>query len=334
MSAPILQVQDLRAEFVTPDGIVSAVNGVSLTLERGKTLVLTGESGSGKTSIGLALLGLLPHPGRVTGGRVDFKGRDLLTLPQDQMRMVRGKEVAIVFQDASTGLNPVLSVGQQVEEIITNHVQISKKEAKRRSVDVLAEMGLPEPGEVAKRYPFQLSGGMAQRVMIAIATALKPEVLILDEPTSALDVTVQAAILDDLTKLQRQQDTAILLITHDLGVVAQMADNVAVMYAGYVVEQGDAQTLFSLPRHPYTWSLLASRPRWDRDGDQRLAVIKGTPPSLLDLPAECPFVPRCPKATSVCRIDPMPALGPIDSDDHLIACYNPVYQQDLDEVSA
>jgi oligopeptide/dipeptide ABC transporter ATP-binding protein len=334
LTEPILQVQDLRAEFVTPDGIVSAVNGVSLALERGKTLVLTGESGSGKTSIGLAVLGLLPHPGRVTGGRVDFKGRDLLTLPADDLRKVRGKEVAIVFQDASTGLNPVLSVGQQVEEIITNHLHLSRKEAKQRAVAVLAEMGLPEPDEVAKRYPFQLSGGMAQRVMIAIATALKPKVLILDEPTSALDVTVQAAILEDLTKLQHQQDTAILLITHDLGVVAQMADNVAVMYAGYVVERGDAQTLFSTPRHPYTWSLLASRPRWDRDDDRPLAVIKGTPPSLLDLPEQCPFVPRCPKATSVCRNDPMPALGPIDSAEHLIACYNPVYQQDLDEVSA
>jgi oligopeptide/dipeptide ABC transporter ATP-binding protein len=331
---PILQVQDLSAEFVTPDGIVSAVNGVSLTLEPGRTLVLTGESGSGKTSIGLSILGLLPHPGRVTAGRVLFKGRDLLTLPPEDLRRIRGREIAIVFQDASTGLNPVLSVGQQVEEIITNHLNISRKEARRRSVQVLDEMGLPEPDEVARRYPFQLSGGMAQRVMIAIATALKPEVLILDEPTSALDVTVQAAILDDLSKLQEQQNTAILLITHDLGVVAQMADNVAVMYAGYIVEQGDAQTLFSLPRHPYTWSLLASRPRWDRDDDGPLAVIKGTPPSLIDLPAECPFVPRCPKATSACRADPMPALAPIDSPGHLIACYNPVYQQDLDEVSA
>jgi peptide/nickel transport system ATP-binding protein len=334
VSEPILQVQDLHAEFVTPEGIVSAINGVSLQLERGKTLVLTGESGSGKTSIGLSLLGLLPHPGRVTGGAVVFKGRDLLNLPSDELRHVRGKEVAIVFQDASTGLNPVLSVGQQVEEIITNHLSMSKKEAKRRSIEVLAEMGLPEPELVAKRYPFQLSGGMAQRVMIAIATALKPEVLILDEPTSALDVTVQASILEDLVKLQRQQDTAILMITHDLGVVAQMADDVAVMYAGYIVEQGDALTLFNTPRHPYTWSLLASRPRWDREDDRPLAVIKGTPPSLIDLAEECPFVPRCPKATSVCRIDPMPDLGPIDSDDHLIACYNPVYQQDLDEVSA
>ncbi|MEO8457677.1 MAG: ABC transporter ATP-binding protein [Chloroflexota bacterium] len=334
MSDPILQVQDLRAQFFTPDGVVSAVNGVSFDLERGKTLVMTGESGSGKTSIGLAILGLLPHPGRITGGRVLFNGRDLLALPADEFRRIRGKEIAIVFQDASTGLNPVLSVGQQVEEIITNHLDMPRKEARRRSVEVLAEMGLPEPQEVAKRYPFQLSGGMAQRVMIAIATALKPDVLILDEPTSALDVTVQAAILEDLTKLQQQQHVAILLITHDLGVVAQMADDVAVMYAGYVVEQGDAHTLFGRPRHPYTWSLLASRPRWDRDGEHRLAVIKGTPPSLVDLPEECPFVPRCPKATSVCRIDPMPAMVPIDTDDHFIACYNPVYQQDIDEAAS
>jgi oligopeptide/dipeptide ABC transporter ATP-binding protein len=326
---PILQVQDLRAEFVTPDGAVSAVNGVSLNLERGRTLVLTGESGSGKTSIGLAILGLLPHPGRITSGRIVFNGRDLMTMPAEELRRVRGKEIAIVFQDPSTGLNPVLSVGQQVEEIITNHLDVPHKEARRRSVAVLAEMGLPEADEVAKRYPFQLSGGMAQRVMIAIATALKPKVLILDEPTSALDVTVQAAILEDLSRLQKEQDTAILLITHDLGVVAQMADSVAVMYAGYIVEEGDAQTLYSRPRHPYTWSLLGSRPRWDREEHRPLAVIKGTPPSLIDLPEQCPFVPRCPKATSICRSDPMPPLATIDLPGHRAACYNPVYQDEL-----
>ncbi len=329
MDDPILQVKDLRAEFVTPDGIVSAVNGVSLNLERGRTLVLTGESGSGKTSIGLSLLGLLPHPGRITSGSIVFKGRDLMALPPEEMRRVRGKEIAIVFQDPSTGLNPVLSVGQQVEETITNHLDLSRKEARQRTEEVLAETGLPDPREIAKRYPFQLSGGMAQRVMIAIATALKPEVLILDEPTSSLDVTVQAAILEDLQRLQRQQDTAILLITHDLGVVAQMANSVAVMYAGYIVEESDAQTLYSRPRHPYTWSLLASRPRWDREENRPLAVIKGTPPSLIDLPDQCPFVPRCPKATSVCRIEPMPPLARIDLQGHKAACYNPVYQDEL-----
>jgi peptide/nickel transport system ATP-binding protein/oligopeptide transport system ATP-binding protein len=330
---PILQVQDLRAEFVTPDGIVRAVNDVSFSLAPGKTLVLTGESGSGKSTIALAIMGLLPTPsGRVTAGSVYLKGRELLTMDAEQRRMLRGREIAIVFQDPSSSLNPVLSVGQQVEEIITNHLDVTRREARRRAIEVLRRIGLPEPAEVVKRYPFQLSGGMAQRVMIAIATALLPDVLILDEPTSALDVTVQAAILDDLQRLQREHGTSIVMITHDLGVVAQMADDVAVMYAGSIVEYSDAQAVFSRPRHPYTWSLLNSRPRWDKDRDDahRLMAIRGTPPSLIDLPDECAFLPRCPKATSICRVEPTPPLGPIEGNGHLIACYNPIYMDDND----
>jgi peptide/nickel transport system ATP-binding protein/oligopeptide transport system ATP-binding protein len=233
----------------------------------------------------------------------------------------------MVFQDPATGLNPVLSVGQQVQEIITTHLDVSRQEAKQRMLAVLAQMGLPEPEQVATRYPFQLSGGMSQRVMIAIATALNPKVLILDEPTSALDVTVQAAILEDLRRLQSQYGTTIMLITHDLGVVAQMADSVAVMYAGSVVEQADARTLFARSRHPYTWALLASRPRWDREGDGPLAAIKGTPPSLIDLPDACPFLPRCQKATNVCRSEPAPVLTSEDAG-HFFACYNPIYQEE------
>jgi oligopeptide/dipeptide ABC transporter ATP-binding protein len=331
LQEPILRLEDLRAEFVTPDGVVRAVNGVSLDLRRGETLVLTGESGSGKSTVGLSILNLLPHPGRITGGHVYLNGRDLLTLPPEEMRRIRGREIAMVLQDPSTGLNPVLSVGQQVEEVITTHLPVSKKEAKRQAVETLAKMGLPDPEEVTKRYPFQLSGGMAQRVMIAIATALNPEVLIMDEPTSALDVTVQAAILDDLARLQQEHGTSIILITHDLGVVAQMADRVAVMYAGYVAEYGDVTTLFEAPRHPYTWSLLASRPRWDRDDAGRLAAIKGTPPSLIDLPDECPFLPRCSKATTVCRTEPTPALTQMESAGHLAACYNPMYREEAEE---
>jgi oligopeptide/dipeptide ABC transporter ATP-binding protein len=328
---PILQVQDIRAEFATPDGIVRAVNDVSFSLGRGRTLVLTGESGSGKSTIALAIMGLLPSPaGRITAGHVLLEGRDLLALQPDEMRLLRGKEIAIVFQDPSSSLNPVLSVGQQVEEIITNHLAVSKREARRQAIDVLRRIGLPDPADVVKRYPFQLSGGMAQRVMIAIATALQPSVLILDEPTSALDVTVQAAILDDLQKLQREQETSILLITHDLGVVAQMADDVAVMYAGHIAEYGTAQEVFARPRHPYTWSLLQSRPRWDKDREElgRLLAIRGNPPSLIDLPDECPFLPRCPKATSICRIEPAPRLTPVEGDGHLTACYNPMYLDD------
>jgi peptide/nickel transport system ATP-binding protein/oligopeptide transport system ATP-binding protein len=327
LEEPILQLDSLSAEFVTPDGVVQAVNGVSLSVRPGRTLALMGESGSGKTSVGLCILGLLPYPGRITAGRVLYAGTDLLGLPSEEMRHVRGREIAMVFQDPATGLNPVLSVGQQVEEAITTHLDVSRREARRQSLEVLAAMGLPEPEEVVKRYPFQLSGGMAQRVMIAIATALNPRVLILDEPTSALDVTVQAAILEDLKQLQRRRGTALLLITHDLGVVAQMADEVAVMYAGSIAERAPSITLFGRPRHPYTWSLLGSRPRWDRDGSTRLTAIRGTPPNLVDLPDRCAFLPRCPKATNACRTEPAPALEALEPG-HEAACYNPIYQDD------
>ena len=328
MSDTILRLEDLRAEFLTPDGVVKAVNGVSLSLRRGATLALTGESGSGKSSIALSILNLLPHPGRIASGRIFFNDTDLLGLTNEEMRHVRGRQIGMVFQDPATGLNPVLSVGQQVEEIITTHLSVSKREAKHRSLEVLAQVGLPDPDLVARRHPFQLSGGMAQRVMIAIATALNPEVLILDEPTSALDVTVQAAILEDISQLQQRHGTSIILITHDLGVVAQMAADVAVIYAGAVAEYGPVAPVFQGPRHPYTWSLLASRPRWDQEAHSRLPAIRGTPPSLIDLPDECPFLPRCPKATLVCRNDPSPALQPIGEASHLVACYNPMFQAD------
>ncbi len=326
MQEPILKLENVSAEFLTPEGTVNAVNDVSLALKPAGTLAVTGESGSGKTSIGLCILNLLPHPGRISGGRIYFQGTDLLTLTNEEMRRIRGREIAMVFQDPSTGLNPVLPVGEQVQEAITTHLDMPKREAKKRSVDVLAQLGLPEPEQVAARYPFQLSGGMAQRVMIAIATALDPQVLILDEPTSALDVTVQAAILEDLKQLQESRGTSLLLITHDLGVVAQMADEVAVMYAGSVAEYASVDSLFRRPRHPYTWSLLRSRPRWDRDERDRLTAIRGTPPSLLDLPDECPFLPRCPKATTVCRTEPTPVLREMD-EGHLAACYNPIYHE-------
>ncbi len=326
MDDVILQVQDLKVEFATPEGTVKAANGVTLSLRRGATLALTGESGAGKTSVGLAILNLLPHPGRIVGGGVYFEGMDLLSLAPEQMRRVRGREIAMVFQDPATGLNPVLSVGEQVAEIITTHLSVSKREARRHSLEVLAEMGLPEPEEVVKRYPFQLSGGMAQRVMIAIATALKPKVLIADEPTSALDVTVQAAILDDLAQMQRRHGTSILLITHDLGVVAQMAQEVAVMYAGSLVEVSPVRNLFDRTLHPYTWALLASRPRVDEAERRRLTSIRGAPPDLAKLPLECPYLPRCPKATSVCRTEPAPPLTELEQA-HQVACYNPIYQE-------
>lgn len=320
----ILRIEDLVAEFATPDGDVRAVNHVTLSLRRGSTLAITGESGSGKSTLALSVLNLLPHPGHILNGAIYLDDRDLLTIKPSDLRAIRGRDVAMVFQDPATGLNPVLTVGQQVEEIITTHLDVSKKEAKRRSVEVLAEMRLPDPAEICGRYPFQLSGGMAQRVMLAIATALNPKVLILDEPTSALDVTVQASILEDLARLQDRDGTSIILITHDLGVVAQMADDVAVMYAGSIAEYADAATLYARPRHPYTWSLLASRPRWDRESSEPLPGIRGTPPSLVDLPDECAFLPRCQKATSECRIKPPPRSEELEPR-HLAACYNPIY---------
>ncbi len=329
MDDPILRIEGLSAQFDTPEGAAKAVRDVSLTLRRGTTLALTGESGAGKTSVGLALLNLLPYPGRITAGRVLFNGTDILALPPEEIRQLRGREIAMVFQDPVTSLNPVLSVGAQVEEIITAHLPVTKREARDRSLEVLAQMGLPEPQEVARSYPFHLSGGMAQRVMIAIATALNPKVLIADEPTSALDVTVQAAILDDLRQLQQLSGTSILLISHDLGVVAQMADEVAVMYAGSIVEFGDVRTVFQRPRHPYTWALLRSRPRWDREQTRPLPAIRGSPPNLTELSAECPYLPRCPKAPSVCRTQPAPALAELEPG-HSAACYNPIYPSEAD----
>jgi oligopeptide/dipeptide ABC transporter ATP-binding protein len=327
---PILRLDNVIAEFVTPEGVIRPVNDVSLQLQRGATLALTGESGSGKTSVALCILNLLPHPGRIIAGRILFEGTNVLTLGSEEIRRIRGREIAMVFQDPATGLNPVLSVGQQVEEAITTHLDVSKREARNRSLVAMAQAGLPDPKDIISRYPFQLSGGMAQRVVIAIATALDPEVLILDEPTSALDVTVQAAILEDLKRLQERTGTSILLITHDLGVVAKMADEVAVMYAGSIVEQAPAVPLFEKPRHPYTWSLLNSRPRWDQEVDGPLTAIRGSPPALHELGEECPFLARCPKATSVCRTDPAPALSDFGYK-HLAACYNPIYHRELVE---
>lgn len=327
MEEPVLRVRDLSVEFATPEGVVKAVNSVSFELSPGRTLALTGESGAGKTSVGLATLNLIPYPGRITAGSIHLDGKDLLTLEPEELRQVRGRDIAMVFQDPATGLNPVLSVGAQVEEIITAHLSVSKREARDHSLEVLRQIGLPEPEEVAKSYPFHLSGGMAQRVMIAIATALNPKVLIADEPTSALDVTVQAAILDDLRQLQQRSGTSVLLISHDLGVVAQMADDVAVMYAGSIIESGDVTAVFQRPRHPYTWALLRSRPRMDQDELRPLPAIRGAPPDLARLPQECAYLPRCPKAVTACRTDPAPPLAELQAGQSA-ACYNPIAYDD------
>ncbi len=323
MNDVILEVRDLYAQYADGSKRVRAVDGVSFSLRRGAILALVGESGCGKTTIALAILGLLPHPGQVIRGEVHFAGNDLLSMSQAELRRLRGREISMIFQDPVAGLNPVLSVGQQVEEIVTAHTRTSKHEARRLVYDALQRVGLTEPEHLAKRYPFQLSGGMSQRVIIAIATVLNPKVIIADEPTSDLDVTVQAGILNELERLRMERGVSILLITHDLGVVAQMADEVAVMYAGRIAEQGPAHDVFRRPRHPYTWSLLATLPRLDQ-ARRPLEAIKGSPPDLAELPAECAFLPRCRKAVSACRTQPSPALTEL-APGHQAACYNPVY---------
>ncbi len=323
MSDVILEVRDLYAQYGNGSKRVKAVDGVSFSLRRGRVLALVGESGCGKTTIALAILGLLPHPGRVVAGEVRFGGNDLLSLRGEELRRLRGREISMISQDPMSGLNPVLSVGEQVEEIITAHTKASKQEARRLVEDALERVGLTHPERLTRQYPYQLSGGISQRVFIAIATVLNPKVVIADEATSALDMTVQAGILRELDRLRQERGISILLITHDLGVVAQMADEVAVMYAGRIAEHGRTRDVLRRPRHPYTWSLLATLPRLDQDRHP-LVPIKGSPPDLAELPAECAFLPRCRKAVSECRTKPSPPLTELIPGQRA-ACYNPVY---------
>jgi oligopeptide/dipeptide ABC transporter ATP-binding protein len=325
---PLLRIEGLRTQYYDDrKQVLTAVDGVSLELNRGEILGIVGESGCGKSTLGLSILNLVPHPGYIDDGRVLFNGRNVLEMSRDDLRDLRGRDISMIFQDPVAGLNPVLSVGEQVEEIITAHRGVTKKEARKTALDLLASMGLADPERIAGRYPFQLSGGMAQRVMIATAMALKPSILIADEPTSALDMTVQAQILEELRRL-RSQGVAILLITHDFGVIAQMADRVAVMYAGRIAETGDTDTLFERPRHPYTWALLESLPRLHVDV-ARLRQVGGRPPDMTKLTPQCAFVPRCSKARNDCRALPSPPLDEIEPG-HYVACFNPVYQPDDD----
>jgi oligopeptide/dipeptide ABC transporter ATP-binding protein len=310
--------------------VTTAVDGVSLELHAGEILGIVGESGCGKTTIALSLLNLVPYPGSIDSGAIYFNGRDVLEMDGDELRDLRGRDISMIFQDAIAGLNPVLTIGQQVEEIMTAHGVTDHREARRRAIELLEAMGLSDAEGVANRYAFQLSGGMAQRVMIATAMALKPAILIADEPTSALDVTVQAQILEELRRL-RNQGVSIILITHDFGVIASMADRVAVMYAGRIAEQGDIDSIFYKPRHPYTAALLAALPRLNQDLSSLLQV-GGRPPDMSKLSPQCAFVPRCPKVRNECRSLDSPALEEV-SPGHFAACYNPVYHPDDDEES-
>jgi oligopeptide transport system ATP-binding protein len=304
--APLLDVRDLHVEFRTRDGVARAVNGVDLRVAAGETLAVLGESGSGKSVTAQAVMGILDTPpGRVTGGEVRFKGRDLLTLPEEERRGLRGAEMAMIFQDALSALNPVLTVGDQLGEMFTVHRGMSRRDARAKAVELMDRVRIPAAAQRVRDYPHQFSGGMRQRVMIAMALALEPALIIADEPTTALDVTVQAQVMDLLAELRREYAMGLVLITHDLGVVADVADRIAVMYAGRIVEEAPVHDLYKAPAHPYTRGLLDSIPRLDRKGAE-LHAIRGLPPSLTDIPPGCAFHPRCPRARDVCLTDEPP----------------------------
>jgi oligopeptide/dipeptide ABC transporter ATP-binding protein len=320
--APLLEVRDLTVSFRTQDGTVHAVDNVSFTVNRGEVLGIVGESGSGKSVTAMTLMRLILDQNAVFSGEVLFDGRDLMQLSQRDMLQVRGTKIAMIFQDPMTSLNPVYRVGWQIEEQLRAHESMSAKQARRRTLELLGAVGIPNPQARVDDYPHQFSGGMRQRVMIAMGISCNPDVLIADEPTTALDVTIQAQILELIASLQREFDSAVVLITHDLGVVAEVANRVAVMYAGRIVEYAEVRELFRGPQHPYTWGLLGSISRMDRPRQRRLAAITGQPPSLISLPAGCSFRPRCPHAFDRCRAE-RPDLVARSGAGHLDACFLP-----------
>jgi oligopeptide/dipeptide ABC transporter ATP-binding protein len=319
---PLLSVEDLRVQFWTRRGTIHAVNGISFDIAPGETLGIVGESGCGKSVTSLAILGILPRAGRATSGRAMFEGRDLLQLSDRQLRQVRGKEIAMIFQDPMTSLNPVLTIGRQITEALETHFGMKGKVAEHRAAELLDRVGIPSAKARVRDYPHQFSGGMRQRAMIAMALACKPKLLIADEPTTALDVTIQAQILDLLRELVAEENAALILITHDLGVVAGMCERVNVMYAGMFMETGSATQLFARPRHPYTVGLLQSIPRLDAARREKLHPIEGVPRDMLSAPQACPFQPRCRYEVEQSRQE-VPALEEIESG-HKVACFNPV----------
>jgi oligopeptide/dipeptide ABC transporter ATP-binding protein len=321
-SAPLLDVRGLRTSFHTRDGVVRAVDGIDFHVGRGEIMGLVGESGCGKSVTSLSIMGLVARPGRIEGGEVWFDGRDLLTLGGDEMRKLRGDRLAMIFQQPQSSLNPVWDIGRQIGEVLELHRNMKRGPARQRALELLRMVGIPDPERRLKSFPHELSGGMAQRVMIAMALACEPELLIADEPTTALDVTIQAQILDLMRNLREQTGTAIILITHDLGVVAEMADRVAVMYAGEIVEQTDIVTLFREPRHPYTRGLIASIPVVGNVRES-LSVIPGNVPNLIELPKGCRFAPRCASRVAednAMAIDVHPGLHPLEPG-HDVRCW-------------
>ncbi|MFF8441372.1 ABC transporter ATP-binding protein [Streptomyces californicus] len=308
----LLEVRDLHVEFHTREGVAKAVNGVDYSVAEGETLAVLGESGSGKSVTAQAIMGILDMPpGKIAGGEILFKDQDLLKLKPEERRRIRGQEMAMIFQDALSSLNPVLTVGQQLGEMFVVHRGMSRKDAKAKSVELMDRVRIPAAKERVNQYPHQFSGGMRQRIMIAMAMALEPSLIIADEPTTALDVTVQAQVMDLLAELQREYNMGLILITHDLGVVADVADKIAVMYAGRIVETAPVHEIYQVPAHPYTKGLLRSIPRLDQKG-RELYAIKGLPPNLTRIPPGCAFNPRCPIARDVCRTD-VPPLYEVDA---------------------
>jgi len=321
----ILQVKNLRTYFNTDEGIVKAVDGVSFDLRKGETLGIVGESGSGKSVTNLSVINMIPSPpGRIAGGEILYHGKDMLKMSKKEIRQIRGNKISMIFQDPMTSLNPFLRISTQMIETIQLHQGLDKKAAKEKAIEMLKLAGIPGPEKRVDQYPHQFSGGMRQRVMIAMALSCNPEILIADEPTSALDVTIQAQILDLMKDLTERLGTAVILITHSLGVVAGTCDTVCVMYAGRFVERGPTDVIFESPMHPYTQGLIRSVPRLDREEDERLSSIRGQPPNVIDLPDCCPFYPRCDKAMDICR-KKYPAWKTLD-DGRTVGCW--LYSED------
>jgi oligopeptide/dipeptide ABC transporter ATP-binding protein len=330
--APLLSVEDLRVEFSTRRGTVHAVNGISFAIAPGETLGIVGESGCGKSVTSLAVLGLLARNGRVVSGRALFEDRDLIRQSDRALRQIRGREIAMIFQDPMTSMNPVLTIGRQIREVLETHFGMDRKAALRRAAELLDRVGIPSADARVRDYPHQFSGGMRQRAMIAMALACQPKLLIADEPTTALDVTIQAQILNILRELVAEENAALILITHDLGVVAGMCERVNVMYAGLFVETGSADQLFGSPRHPYTLGLLQSVPRLDAGRRARLQPIEGAPRNMLSAPTACPFQPRCRYEVDLSRRE-VPSLVQIEPG-HMVACFNPVPADEWDRARA
>jgi oligopeptide transport system ATP-binding protein len=320
--APLLRVRDLRTWFRTDDGLVKAVDGVSFDLARGETLGIVGESGCGKSVTAMSVMGLVAPPGYLAGGSIELDGEDLARASEDRLRELRGNRIGMIFQDPMTSLNPFLTVERQLTEVLERHRQVSHRAARARSIEMLERVGIADASTRIRDYPHQFSGGMRQRVMIAMSLLCEPELLIADEPTTALDVTIQAQILDLVRDLVRDSGTSVILITHDLGVVAGMTDRILVMYAGKVVEEGETGALFEAPLHPYTAGLLASVPRLDQAGGEDLVPIPGLPPHPSNLPPGCPFHPRCPRVMERCRRD-YPAIVTVE-DGRWAACWDVV----------